>query len=95
MVYLLFNIINRGLWIETNTVEQLYRDTGIHLDVEVDVDDRQLVIHMKQWLSAIIGVDMNEFVVLKHYSVDDADGYESIINETETIHDAYYAVQRV
>ncbi|KAK6103014.1 Ubiquitin carboxyl-terminal hydrolase family protein [Brugia pahangi] len=64
-------------------------------DVEVDVDDRQLVIHMKQWLSAVIGVDMNEFVVLKHYSTDDADGYESIINDTETIHDAYYAVQKL
>uniref|UniRef100_A0A915Q5G9 Ubiquitinyl hydrolase 1 n=1 Tax=Setaria digitata TaxID=48799 RepID=A0A915Q5G9_9BILA len=50
---------------------------------------------MKQWLSAIIGVDVNEFVVLKHYSADDADGYESIVNETETIHDAYYAVQRL
>uniref|UniRef100_A0A1I7VC83 Ubiquitin carboxyl-terminal hydrolase 47 n=1 Tax=Loa loa TaxID=7209 RepID=A0A1I7VC83_LOALO len=64
-------------------------------DVEIDVDDRQLVIHMKQWLSAVIGVDMNEFVVLKHYSADDTDGYESIINETETIHDAYYAVQKL
>ncbi|KAM3720075.1 Ubiquitin carboxyl-terminal hydrolase [Dirofilaria immitis] len=64
-------------------------------EMEVDMDDRQLVIHMKQWLSAVIGVDVNEFVVLKHYSADDADGYESIVNETETIHDAYYAVQRL
>ncbi|CAG9530513.1 unnamed protein product [Cercopithifilaria johnstoni] len=64
-------------------------------DVEVDVDDRQLVIHMKQWLSSIIGVDMNEFVILKHYSAEDADGYENVINETETIHDAYYAVYKL
>ncbi|KAL3993623.1 Ubiquitin carboxyl-terminal hydrolase family protein [Acanthocheilonema viteae] len=64
-------------------------------DMEVDVDDRQLVIHMKKWLSAVIGIDTNEFVVLKHYSAEDADGYESIINETETIHDAYYAVHRL
>lgn len=69
--------------------------TFICLDVEIDVDDRQLVVHMKQWLSAVIGIDMNEFVVLKHYSADDADGYESINNETETIHDAYYGVQKV
>ncbi|VDK67821.1 unnamed protein product, partial [Onchocerca ochengi] len=64
-------------------------------DVEVDVDDRQLVIHMKQWLSAVIGVGMNEFVILKHYNADDADGYESIVSETETIRDDYYGVQRL
>lgn len=76
-------------------MEKLFYDTNIYLDVEVDVDDRQLVIHMKQWLSTVIGVDMNEFVVLKHYSAEDVDGYESIISETETIHDAYYAVYKV
>lgn len=59
------------------------------------MDDRQLVIHMKQWLSAVIGVGMNEFVILKHYNADDADGYESIVSETETIRDDYYGVQRV
>lgn len=80
-------------WIKANALEELLY--YYCLDIEVDVDDRQLVIHMKQWLSAIIGIDMNEFVVLKHYSAEDADGYESIINETETIHDAYYAVYKV
>nr|CDP92139.1 Bm5601 [Brugia malayi] len=82
--------LHYSIWNKTNALEQLFHRNVICLDVEVDVDDRQLVIHMKQWLSAVIGVDMNEFVVLKHYSTDDADGYESIINETETIHDAYY-----
>lgn len=68
---------------------------SICLEMEVDVDDRQLATQLKQWLSTVIGVDVNEFVILKHYANDDKDGYENIIKETETVHDAYYAVQRV
>ncbi|VDN05474.1 unnamed protein product [Thelazia callipaeda] len=64
-------------------------------NVEVDVDDRQLVINMKHWLAVVLGLDTNEFVVLKHYGADDVDGYESVTNESETIHEAYYAVQRL
>uniref|UniRef100_A0A0N5ASV0 Ubiquitin carboxyl-terminal hydrolase 47 n=1 Tax=Syphacia muris TaxID=451379 RepID=A0A0N5ASV0_9BILA len=65
-------------------------ENGVN-EIVVELDGRQSVSSLKEWLSKLLAVDVNRFVVLKHYKKGD-DGYENIFYDNETVRDYYSSV---
>lgn len=75
--------------------EQRLHNYFVALDIEVNVDGRHLVATFKEWLATLLGIDVGQFVIVKHYSESDEDGYETNNNDDDTIHDAFHTVTKV
>lgn len=64
------------------------------LDINVELDRRQLSAHFKFWLSKFLDLELDNFTIYTHYS-EIHEGFDHIVNETDTIGDVFSIVNHV